>query len=166
MKLPVYAIHNYQFTLIIVALLTLLGVLSYQTMPRSEDPQFEFPMVIVSVIYPGTSPLDMEKLVTDPVEEEINELEDIRARVEITPVSGDLQYYIPIESVFKADNGMARVFVLDEDTRKVNEVSVEIIEFLNDEVAVRGSLKASDKVIKLGAPYLTDGSAVSVIEDS
>ncbi len=88
------------------------------------------------------------------------------ARVEITPVSGDLQYYIPIESVFKADNGLARVFVLDEETRKVNEVSVEIVEFLTDEVVVRGSLKASDRVIKLGAPYLTDGSVVSVIDDS
>ena len=78
MKLPVYAIHNYQFTLIIVVLLTLLGVLSFQTMPRSEDPQFEFPMVVVTVIYPATSPLDMEKLVADPIEEEINELEDIK----------------------------------------------------------------------------------------
>jgi multidrug efflux pump subunit AcrB len=77
-KLPVYAIRNYQFTLIIVALLTLLGVLSFQTMPRSEDPQFDFPMIIVTVTYPGTSPLDMEKLVTDPIEEEINELEDIK----------------------------------------------------------------------------------------
>ncbi len=88
------------------------------------------------------------------------------ARVEITPVSGDLQYYIPIESVFKADNGLAKVFVLDEKTHKVNEVSVEIVEFLSDEVAVRGSLKASDKVIKLGAPYLTDGNIVTVVDDS
>jgi len=78
MKLPVNAIRNHQFTLIIVALLTLLGVLSFQTMPRSEDPQFNFPLIIVTAIYPGTSPLDMEKLVTDPIEEEINELEDIK----------------------------------------------------------------------------------------
>lgn len=78
MKLPAIAIDNHQFTLIVVALLTLLGVLSFQTMPRSEDPQFELPMIIVSAIYPGTSPLDMEKLVTDPIEEEINELEDIK----------------------------------------------------------------------------------------
>lgn len=88
------------------------------------------------------------------------------ARVEISPVSGDLQYYIPIESVFKADNGLAKVFVLDEKTNKVIEVSVEIVEFLSDEVAVRGSLKASDKVIKLGAPYLTDGGNVTVVDDS
>lgn len=78
MKLPNIAINNHQFTLIIVALLTLLGVLSFQTMPRSEDPQFDFPLVILTVAYPGTSPLDMEKLVTDPIEEEINELEDIK----------------------------------------------------------------------------------------
>jgi len=84
--------------------------------------------------------------------------------VEITPVSGDLQYYIPIEAVFKADNGLARVFVFDESKNAVNEVSVEIVEFLQEEVAVRGSLKASDKVIKLGAPYLSDGSPVTVVD--
>jgi multidrug efflux pump subunit AcrA (membrane-fusion protein) len=88
------------------------------------------------------------------------------ARVEITPVSGGLRYFIPIESVFKADNGLASVFVLDEDSHVVNEVSVEIVEFLQGEVAVRGSLKASDKVIKLGAPYLSDGSPVSVVDGS
>lgn len=88
------------------------------------------------------------------------------ARVEITPVSGDLQYFIPIESIFKADNGLATVFILDEDKNVVNEVSVEIVEFLQGEVAVRGSLKASDKVIKLGAPYLSDGHKVNIVDGS
>jgi len=88
------------------------------------------------------------------------------ARVEITPVSGDLQYFIPIESIFKADNGLATVFILDEDKNVVNEVSVEIVDFLQGEVAVRGSLKASDKIIKLGAPYLSDGNQVNVIDGS
>ena len=86
------------------------------------------------------------------------------ARVEITPVSGDLQYYIPIESIFKADNGLASVFVLDEENNIANEVSIEIVELLQDEVVVRGSLKATDKVIRLGTPYLTDGNPVSVID--
>ncbi len=88
------------------------------------------------------------------------------ARVEITPVSDNLQYFIPIESVFKADNGFARIFVLDEDKNVVNEVTVEIVDFLQGEVAVRGSLKATDKVIRLGAPYLSDGSPVSVVDGS
>lgn len=85
------------------------------------------------------------------------------ARVEITPVSGDLQYYIPIESVIRTDGGLATVYVLDEEKQVANAVQVEILEFLQDEVAVRGSLKASDKVIKLGGPYLSDGAQVSVI---
>ena len=85
------------------------------------------------------------------------------ARVEITPVSGDLQYFIPIESVIRADGGLATVFVLDEEKQVANAVQVEVLEFLQDEVAVRGSLKASDKVIKLGGPYLSDGALVSVI---
>jgi RND family efflux transporter MFP subunit len=88
------------------------------------------------------------------------------ARVEISPVSLDMQYYIPVESVFRADSGLATVFVLDEAKNAVNEVSVEIVGFLLEEVIVRGSLKASDKVITLGAPYLTDGSFVSVVEGS
>jgi RND family efflux transporter MFP subunit len=88
------------------------------------------------------------------------------ARVKISPVSAGLQYYIPIESVFKADKGLARIFILDEQTQQVNEVSVEIVEYLSDEVAVRGSLKASDNVIRLGTPYLTDGNVVTVVDDS
>jgi len=100
MKLPLNAIRNHQFTLIIVALLTILGVLSFQTMPRSEDPQFDFPMIIVTVTYPGTSPLDMEKLVTDPVEEEINELEDIK---EINTVILDGVTIVKVEFDFGVD---------------------------------------------------------------
>lgn len=86
------------------------------------------------------------------------------ARVEILPESGDLQFFIPVESIFKAEDGFATVFVLDEEKNVVNAVDVEILEFLQDEVAVRGSLKASDRVIKLGAPYLSGGSSVTVVD--
>jgi len=87
------------------------------------------------------------------------------ARVEILPEFGDLQFFIPVESIFKAEDGFATIFVLDEEKNVVNAVDVEILEFLQDEVAVRGSLKASDRVIKLGAPYLSGGSPVTVVDD-
>jgi multidrug efflux pump subunit AcrB len=47
-------------------------------MPRSEDPDVESPQFAVIVVYPGTSPKDMEELVVDPIEERINELEDMK----------------------------------------------------------------------------------------
>ncbi|MGI9286496.1 MAG: efflux RND transporter permease subunit [Pseudomonadales bacterium] len=78
MRLPQFAINNRQFTLVVVGMLALLGLLSFLTMPRSEDPQFNFPFTTVVAVYPGTSLLDMEKLVAEPIEEAINELDDVK----------------------------------------------------------------------------------------
>ena len=78
MSLPQFAIHNRQFTLVFVGMLALLGLLSFITMPRAEDPQANFPFSSVVAVYPGTSLLDMEKLVAEPIEEAINELDDVK----------------------------------------------------------------------------------------
>ncbi|MDE1465244.1 efflux RND transporter permease subunit [Spartinivicinus poritis] len=78
MKLPHLAVVNYQFTLIVVLLMVVLGVVSLNTMPRSEDPQVTMPMATVYAVYPGTTPIDMEKLVLEPIEEAIYELEDVK----------------------------------------------------------------------------------------
>lgn len=94
MKLPNLAIKNAQFTLTIVTLLVLVGIVSYLNMPRSEDPQFDIPVTLIEVIYPGASPTDIETLVVDPLEEEFAEIENIKkvesqiknggARIEVT----------------------------------------------------------------------------------
>ncbi|WP_419811582.1 efflux RND transporter permease subunit [Bacterioplanoides sp.] len=78
MQLPALAIRNHQFTLVMFLLLVLLGVVSFFTMPRSEDPQFDFSAAIIKVVNPGTTPLDMEKLVVDPIESSLNELDDLK----------------------------------------------------------------------------------------
>lgn len=87
MRLPQFAIHNRQFTLILIGMLALLGMISFLTMPRSEDPQFNFPLTTVVAVYPGTSLLDMEKLVAEPIEEAINELDDVK-KIETSIVNG------------------------------------------------------------------------------
>jgi multidrug efflux pump subunit AcrB len=94
MKLPSLAIKNAQFTLTIVALLVLVGIVSYLNMPRSEDPQFDIPITLIEVIYPGASPTDIETLVVDPLEEEFADIDNIKkiesqiknggARIEVT----------------------------------------------------------------------------------
>jgi multidrug efflux pump subunit AcrB len=76
MKLPRLAIENHQFTLVIIAVLVLSGVVSFFTMPRSEDPLVYPAGTSVVVIYPGASPVDLEQLVVDPIEKVLNELED------------------------------------------------------------------------------------------
>jgi len=94
MKLPSLAIKNAQFTLTIVVLLVLVGIVSYLNMPRSEDPQFDIPITLIEVVYPGASPTDIETLVVVPLEEEFADIDNIKkiesqvknggARIEVT----------------------------------------------------------------------------------
>jgi multidrug efflux pump subunit AcrB len=78
MKLPKLAIDNYIFTLVVCAVLIIAGVLSYINMPRTENPTVLIPGASIIAIYPGASPNDLEKLIAIPIEESLNELEDIR----------------------------------------------------------------------------------------
>lgn len=87
------------------------------------------------------------------------------ARVEITPQLNNLQFIIPIESVYKTEHGTATVFVLDEEKNKVAAVDVKIVDLMQEEVVVEGDLFATDLVIKSGTAYLSDGSSVVVVDD-
>ncbi|KQR70309.1 efflux RND transporter permease subunit [Pedobacter sp. Leaf176] len=77
MKITNFAVKNYQFTLIIFLLVAVVGLLTLFTMPRSEDPTTHPPQYLVTVIYPGTSPKDMEEQVVKPIENKIYGLENI-----------------------------------------------------------------------------------------
>ena len=79
MKLPKISINNYQFTIIVFILITIAGLNSYLNMPRMENPETKIPGTSVIVIYPGTNPVDMEHLVVTPIEDALNELDDIKS---------------------------------------------------------------------------------------
>jgi len=78
MKITDYAVKNYQFTLVIFIMIIALGITTLLNMPRSEDPEMHAPTFTVVVVYPGTSPGDMEELVVKPLEKEIWGLENVK----------------------------------------------------------------------------------------
>ena len=100
MKLPALAIRNYQFILILVLLGLLVGINSFVSMPRSEDPNTKFPIFSIIVVYPGTSPEDMEDLVVEPIEEAIEEVELI-TKVNTTITDGVAVFQV--ESAYGID---------------------------------------------------------------
>ena len=100
MNLPKIAIQNHQFTVVVILLIVLVGVITFLTMPRSEDPQNEMPGTAISIIYPGATPEDIEKLVIDPVEESLNELDDIK---KLTSRASDGMAFISIEFTSDSD---------------------------------------------------------------
>jgi multidrug efflux pump subunit AcrB len=59
-------------------MVAVLGSYTLLNMPRSEDPETNPPTFPVVVVYPGTSPKDMEELVVKPMEKKIYGLDDIK----------------------------------------------------------------------------------------
>ena len=78
MKISDFAVKNYQFTLVIFLMTVVLGLTTFLSMPRSEDPVIDSPSFPIVVIYPGASPEDLEELVVDPLEKTIYALENIK----------------------------------------------------------------------------------------
>ena len=77
MNLAALSVRNWQSTLIAFAFLAALGINAFINIPRAEDPTFNAPGFYVSVIAPGMEARDVEQLIIRPIEDGLNELEDI-----------------------------------------------------------------------------------------
>jgi multidrug efflux pump subunit AcrB len=119
MRLPKLAIDNPQFTLVIFILLVLSGIGSYMTMPRTENPSIYAPGASVVIIYPGASPSDIEQLVAIPVEEAINELDEIK-RIESNIADG----YVSIGVEFDHNTDSEKKY--DDVVAKVNDTKASL----------------------------------------
>jgi hypothetical protein len=59
-------------------MIVVVGITTVLTMPRAEDPEMNAPQFPLIVVYPGTSPEDLEEMVVKPIEKKLFELEDIK----------------------------------------------------------------------------------------
>lgn len=125
MLLPKIAVKNYQFTIIVFVLLTIFGLTAYFTMPRMENPSVFIPGGSITVIYPGASPADLEQQVAEPLEEAINELDDIK-KINTTLLDGLAS--IAVEFEFETDAQDK----YDDLVSKVNSVKRELPEQILD----------------------------------
>ncbi|NQW36766.1 MAG: efflux RND transporter permease subunit [Flavobacteriales bacterium] len=71
-KLSTWSINNKMTVLVLIVMIFLAGIFSYQSMPREAFPEIVVPQIFVSTPYPGNSAIDIEKLITRPLEKEIN----------------------------------------------------------------------------------------------
>ncbi|WP_424961193.1 efflux RND transporter permease subunit [Ekhidna sp.] len=62
----------YVLTFIVIA----AGLFSYISLPKESFPEIRQPVVYVGTPYPGNSPLDMENLITRPIENELNSISE------------------------------------------------------------------------------------------
>ena len=70
------AINKRKITLVIILAVALFGWLSYDNLPRQENPDITPPVALVTTIYPGASPSDIERLVSQKIEDAASEIDD------------------------------------------------------------------------------------------
>ena len=73
-----WAIDNRTSIYVLTVFITVLGLMSYLSIPKEQFPEIVIPTIIVNTVYPGTSPEDMENLVTRPLEKELKSLADVK----------------------------------------------------------------------------------------
>src|SRR5262245_36824249 len=139
--LATFAVRRWQFTLVAFGLLIMLGINALTSVPRSEDPHFPTPIVIVRAVLPGAEPSEMEQLVVDPIEDAVDGLDDID-KVESTAVDGAA--VIRVHFTWNVDT--ERKF--DQVVREVN--------------AIRGALPAGLQRLEIERVRTTEVSIVQV----
>lgn len=77
-KLSSFAINNKTSVYVLVFIITVMGLLAYISMPRESFPEIVQPTIYIGVPYPGNSPVDMENLVTRPIEKELKTLKNVK----------------------------------------------------------------------------------------
>ncbi len=74
-----WSIQQTRLILSVLGFLIILGIYSYVTLPKEADPDIPIPFVFVSIMHPGISPEDAERLLLKPVETQLRSIEGVKA---------------------------------------------------------------------------------------
>lgn len=73
-NLSAWALHHQQLIVFLMLLVMAAGIISYQQLPRNEDPAFTIKTAVVSASWPGASVQDTVNLVTDTLEKKLQDI--------------------------------------------------------------------------------------------
>src|SRR3954467_14525224 len=75
-----WAVNNRTAIYIIAIIITLYGLIKFNTMPKEQFPDIVVPTISVTTIYVGNSPKDIENLVTRPIEKQLKGISGAKVR--------------------------------------------------------------------------------------
>ncbi len=119
MRIVDFAVKRWQFTVLLFLMLVTLGVTSWRSIPRAEDPSFPVPIFTVVAVYPGADAEDMEQQITEPIEKKLAVLEQVS---ELYSRSGDGVAVITVEFDPAVDADRKQ----DEVLREVNSLRPDL----------------------------------------
>jgi multidrug efflux pump subunit AcrB len=77
MFLARFSIKNPVLINLIMLTILVVGVYSFISLPRSFNPEFSFNWAFIITVYPGTASEEIEQLITKPIEDEIEDIDNI-----------------------------------------------------------------------------------------
>lgn len=108
MKITNTAITYRTTILVLTFVLSLGGIYSYITIPKESNPSIEIPQVVVTTIYPGASPDDVESLITQHIEREVKGINGIK-EIRSTSTEGVSSVIVEFEPDVSIDDAFAKV---------------------------------------------------------
>ena len=77
MSIAKYSIENRKVVYFFLAILLIGGVVSFFKLPKKEDAPFIIKTAVLVTQYPGASPMEVERLITEPIEREIQSMSEV-----------------------------------------------------------------------------------------
>ncbi len=77
-KLTTIALKNKNTVFLLTVALALFGLFSYKNLPKELQPDISVPWILVTTVYPGNAPVDIENLISRPLEKEIETIKGIK----------------------------------------------------------------------------------------
>jgi multidrug efflux pump subunit AcrB len=118
MSLLVSVLSYRRLVIAAVLLLSILGAFAWQTMNRQEDPFFPYRYGQISVVWPGAEPLDVERLVLNPLEEKLSEI-DVVNELQSSARMGVANIILGMhQHVYDTDTAWQRIRVAIEEAER------------------------------------------------
>jgi multidrug efflux pump subunit AcrB len=118
MSIAKLSVNNPVLINIIMIIVFVLGIYTTYNIPKEEMPNIDFGRFVITVVYPGVSPADIEKEIIDKIEEELSDLEDVEA-IESTASEG--RAVVSIEMAENADLDETED-VINREVNKINDL--------------------------------------------
>ncbi len=122
-KLTTLALNNKSTVFLLALIILVFGLIGYTTMPRETFPEVVIPNIFIKTIYPGNPPIDIENLITRPIEKEVNTVTGIK---ELSSTSTQGNSDIIVEFTAGVDLGDALQDVKDAVDRAKNELPSDL----------------------------------------
>ncbi len=107
---------------VMTILLIAAGLLSYQKLGRLENPDFTIKTALVVTTYPGASPAEVEEEVTDPIEEAVQSMSQLK-EVYSTSMESVSIVYVDVKDTY---NSTELPQIWDELRRKISDMQGEL----------------------------------------